>query len=744
MRYIPSYLSSSVVSALGWTLLHAIWQGFALVLPVAIVLHLLRNRSSELRYRVSVLTLLTQLLLSVATFVWCYQPSTGSPVHALPILSSEFDKTTPADWQAVTHTLLWYQRMQQFLEVHLSEFVLLYLIGVALFGVRLAGGWVYLQRLSQTATQPSAAVWTNLAEKLQVVLSTRTVVQIRESARIAAPMIIGVLKPVLLVPVGLATHLSVRELEAVLAHELAHVKRHDYLVNLLQSVTEVLYFFHPALWWLSARVREEREHCCDDLAVQVCGGDGRVLAQALARVEELRLTHIAQTPALAMGFASKRQHLLHRVRRMLGVPTRPFVSNSSLAGLTLATILLMSISVYGMHNQQPKPDKKRPNKVIYELGRKDAEFSVSDNKTIDYVIWKGKKLPAKRIAGLQKQFDQVMSGQLSLDEVKQPDRDILLAVIETNNSYTDAATKDIPAIDYNNIVASALASVPFSPDGTVEGLAKVDYGTIIRDAMESVAQVMLSSRDSLRRLRTYNQMQFDSLTWLTTQRVDSLSKLMAQRTLQVQKIQLQLEKARFPVEKLQRSQEVLNWRKDKLLEQRDALLEKHERLLQNSGKQKLSTVEIEKQVAALEPEIRKLESSMEELNQQFERINAQQEEAKAPINKLEKETQQLEEQVDQLSGQLEKQGAALERMVPDLPSLPDLDEDVNLKGTARLNRLPAPVRPPRPANAPNRPSFSVRPVIAPSHPARPALKPRPVLKPAPAPKIDVPTPPAKP
>ena len=735
MSYFRSYLSGPVADALGWTLLHAIWQGFALVLPAALVLHFLQNRSSALRYRVSVLTLLTQVLLSAATFAWYYQPALPpfTPVSSTTLLNN----TASINWQTVSQTIPWHQQLQQFLETHLSQFVLIYLIGVVLFGLRLAGGWVYLQRLSQTATQPTTAVWAHLIDKLQVALSTRTVVQIRESVQIATPMIIGVLKPILLVPIGLATHLSVRELEAVLAHELAHVKRHDYAVNLLQSVTEMLYFFHPALWWLSARVREEREHCCDDLAVQVCGGDGRILAQALAHVEELRLTQTSLMPALAMGFASNRQHLLHRVRRMLGVPTRPFVSTGSLAGLTLATILFMSISVYGVQKQhQPKPGKKRPAKVVFESGRRDAEFSISDGKTLDYVIWKGKKLPAKRIAGLQHQFDKVMSGQLSLDEVKQPDRDILLAVIETNNSYTDAVAKEIPAIDYNQIVASALTNIPLSPDGTVEGLAKVDYGSIIRDAMESVAQVMPSSLDSSRKLRTYNQLQFDSLTLLITQRVDSLSRLMAQRSVQAQKIQLQLEQSRFPIEKLQRSQEVLNWRKDKLMAQRDGLLEKHERFLRNAGKQKLSTAEIEKQVAALEPEIQKLEGSMEELNQQFERINAQQEEAKAPINQLEREAQQLEQQVDELSDQLEKQGAALERMVPDVP---DLDEDVHLEGAARLNRLPAPARPPRPARAVTPAKFVTAP-----RPVRSAVKARALPIPARVPKLDPPAPPAKP
>ncbi|AKD57859.1 M56 family metallopeptidase [Spirosoma radiotolerans] len=482
-----NFLSSPVADALGWTLLHAVWQGFALVLPAAVALHLLRSRSSALRYRIGTFTLLSQLLVSTATFIWCYTPV--ATIHSSTSVMMTV-QALPVRWQSVAQTLPWHQQMQLFLANHLGQFVLMYLIGVALFGLRLAGGWLYLQRLTQTATQPAASICLQLANRIRSTLAIKIVVQVRESARTTVPMVVGVLKPVLLLPVGLVTNLTSREIEAVLAHELAHIKRHDYAVNLLQSVVEVLYFFHPALWWLSARVREEREHCCDDLAVQACGGDGRILAQALAHVEELRLTPAPSAPALAMALTTNRQQLLHRVQRMLGVPTRPFVSNGSLAGLTLATILLMSISVYAMQKQnQPKPTKSSsPSTRRHKTGN-GSEFSMIDNKKVDYIIWKGQKLPASRIARLQKQFDLVMSGQLSLDAVKQPDRDILLTIIETNQGHQEgmeALAEGLSHIDYSNIVASALKNVPLSPDGTVEGLAKVDYDSIINNAFASL------------------------------------------------------------------------------------------------------------------------------------------------------------------------------------------------------------------------------------------------------------------
>ena len=744
MNYIDFYLSTPIADALGWTLLHAVWQGFALVLPTAVVLHLLRNRSSALRYRVGVLTLLTQVVLSTATFVWYYQPvANHSPLA--PGTTARY--AMAIRWETVAQTIPWHQQMQLFLENHLSQFVLIYLIGVGLFGLRLAGGWLYLQRLTQTANEPANAIWMQLTDRLRSALLIRGVVQVRESVRIAMPMVVGVLKPVLLLPVGLITHLSTREIEAVLAHELAHIKRHDYAVNLLQSVVEVLYFFHPALWWLSARVREEREHCCDDLAVAACGGDGRILAQALARVEELRLTHMEQTPALAMAFASKRQHLLHRVRRMLGVPTRPFVSNGSLAGLTLATLLLMSVSVYAVQQQEtPKPKQPKPQPTRRHKVDNRSEYGMIDNKKVSYVIWKGQKLPASRVASLQRQLDQVQAGQLNLDTVKQPDRDILLTIIEKNNAFDNGMSElanGLAHINYDNIVASALKSVPANSvnvDEILKEMGKIDYDGITQNALASIDtninQIVKEVSPGVfvheyggadrERQRAYHQRQ-----------MDSLSQLLAQRSQQMQAIHLQMEKFRFPIDEINRTIEVLNWRKDKLMEQRDALIEKHQRLLHNDGKQKLSQADVEKQVAALEPEIKKLESNMEALNKQFELSNAKQDELKQPMEKLEKDAEKLEEEVDKLSDEIGKHGDGIARMIPTDPNV-ILNGMIGNRVIARPARPPRLPRAPRPAIAPNltvaHPPVPPAPVRVNVNSVRPVI-PTPKIAPTPRPAV---------
>ncbi|WP_185155624.1 M56 family metallopeptidase [Rudanella paleaurantiibacter] len=337
-----NWLNSPVAEALGWTLLHALWQGFALVLPVAVCFYLMRRSRAVLRYRLGMLALLAQLLASAITFGLYYEPNTAPNLllsnAALAWWAQSPVLTRPTGLAA----------LQLFLSAHLAQVVGLWLVGVGVFGLRLVGGWVYVQRLRKAATLPVPALLGQTMDKLTQRLAVQA--RLRVSAQVSSPVVVGLFKPVVLWPVGLLSGLSVADVEAILAHELAHIRRYDYGLNMVQSVVEILYFFHPALWWLSARVREEREHCCDDVAVAVVG-DARILARALARVEEWQRAG-AETPTLVMAFAGGRQQLLQRVRRMLGVPTQPLVSNSQLAVLTLITLLSVSVSVYAVQQKE--------------------------------------------------------------------------------------------------------------------------------------------------------------------------------------------------------------------------------------------------------------------------------------------------------------------------------------------------------------------------------------------------------
>ena len=167
-----------------------------------------------------------------------------------------------------------------------------WLVGVSLLLGRMAGGWWYVRRLHHLAMKMHASPWQAPCRRIAYRLGLPAAAHVVESALVEVPTVVGWLRPAILLPMAAMAALSPAQIEAVLAHELAHIRRHDYAVNLLQTIAETVLFYHPAVWWLSARVRTEREHCCDEVAVRdfrrrrrVCAGTrgARGLAYVVSR-----------------------------------------------------------------------------------------------------------------------------------------------------------------------------------------------------------------------------------------------------------------------------------------------------------------------------------------------------------------------------------------------------------------------------------------------------------------------------
>jgi TonB family protein len=325
-----------LVHALGWTLLHLCWQGMLVAVVLWCVLGVLGGRSSRARYTASCLALGMMVVLPLATFAHL----ASAEYRLRAALDSSVDVTEPGivvQVGAGEMSVPWSVRIVAVLDQALPWVLMAWFAGVILFVVRLNVGLMVARRMRSVATTAPPAELQQVFEAMRRRLGVERAVRLMHSALVQAPTVIGWLRPVVLVPASCLTGLSTMQIEAILAHELAHIRRHDYLVSVLQSVIETLLFYHPAVWWVSRQVRRERECCCDEMAVAV-GGDRLAYARALSVLEERR----ACMPELVLG--ANGGVLTMRIRRLLGCGGAS-ISSQLAAGMVLA-IFLMAAGSY--------------------------------------------------------------------------------------------------------------------------------------------------------------------------------------------------------------------------------------------------------------------------------------------------------------------------------------------------------------------------------------------------------------
>jgi beta-lactamase regulating signal transducer with metallopeptidase domain len=261
-------------------------------------------------------------------------PPSATPLPVTPTVTPPEPSAAPISAPAAVTP--WPQRAARWLEPHLPWLVGVWLVGMFALSLWRLGGWIAVQRLRVIGTRPLGADVQAMLRRLADRLRLRRVIAIMQSAVVQTPIVTGWLRPVVLLPVSAVTGLTPAQLEAILAHELAHIRRHDYLVNLLQSLVETVLFYHPAVWWASGRMRAERERCCDDMAVALCG-DHIGYAEALAAVVAARMP----MPALAAGSLGGRD-LLDRIGRILGLPTH-VSARSTLVSAVLSFALVIAV-----------------------------------------------------------------------------------------------------------------------------------------------------------------------------------------------------------------------------------------------------------------------------------------------------------------------------------------------------------------------------------------------------------------
>lgn len=354
------WLSEATLRLLALSLLHFLWQGAALAALAYVAM--LVCRSAATRYAIGVAALGLMLAAPMATFLVfrsqdaetvSSSPSAGNAV--IPTAKTQTANGLPVLKVAVN------RKNRGAAPTYFPWLVELWFVGVVLLSLRSAGGILLIERLRSKETTPVTEELLALCLALQRRMGLTRVVRYCESLHLDAPAVAGWVRPVVLLPIRVVTGLTDAQLEAVIAHELAHIRRYDALVNLFQVGVETLLFYHPAVWWLGKRVRVEREHCCDDQAVALCGSPV-TYAYALTRMAESKAA-----PQLVM--AVNRSPLVARVARLLGANAVAEVRGASLSAgvLCLSAALLAGSALLGSvrHTQAAQtPDPALARKAI--------------------------------------------------------------------------------------------------------------------------------------------------------------------------------------------------------------------------------------------------------------------------------------------------------------------------------------------------------------------------------------------
>jgi uncharacterized protein (TIGR03435 family) len=300
----------------GWVLVHFVWQGTVIALAAALVLRTCRHQSASMRYVLACGALVAMLVSVTITgaltsaagpsreaanpnLVTVHQRMISTTDVLLPITIDDGPAAPARSTAARVDALL-------------PWIVSAWLAGVLLLLARVFAGWWRVRRLHRIARVSISSSWQAIGNRIASNLGIASMIHVVELPHVDVPLVVGCLRPIVVLPIAAMSQLNAAQVEAILAHELAHVRRHDYIVNLMQTLAETLLFYHPAVWWLSARIRDEREHCCDDVAVAVCG-DAAGYAAALTELEAWR----SGAPSLAA--AATGGSLLNRVRRILRV-----------------------------------------------------------------------------------------------------------------------------------------------------------------------------------------------------------------------------------------------------------------------------------------------------------------------------------------------------------------------------------------------------------------------------------------
>ena len=475
MQFVSKLFSAEFVEALGWTLLHSLWQGAIVAVILGFIMLLMKKNSAQIKYLVSYFSLLIIVGWSVNTFVHSYRYAQEKAqikneiLHNPDYIRSVLQKNT-TETETVTQAAeikkheINYLKIRSFFQRNFSIIVAIWFIGLVLLAIRMITGFLYTRKLKRhRLVELEAKILGTIAEYANR-LNIRRKVEAFLSPLVKTPVTFGTFKPLILFPIATFTGLSTKDVEAIIAHELAHIVRHDYLFNIFQSIIETLFFYHPAVWMISRQIRNERENSCDNIAINITG-DKNAYIKSLAKVQISQMEH----EHLAMAFAASKGGILQRIKRIQTQVAMNTNFTEKLIAIFVVAIGLTLVS-FTMSDEQFTTDQNSGQNENYMLSKPDTTLMGELNQVkidslkneINARIAKG-EIPEESMDELEKVLEVAMSeandtlSAQMMFEIQKTMSEFDIAGI-LNNAFK-TASEELSKVNFDSIRAEVRADI---------------------------------------------------------------------------------------------------------------------------------------------------------------------------------------------------------------------------------------------------------------------------------------------
>jgi bla regulator protein BlaR1 len=480
MNILAAIFSAELTEALGWMLIHSLWQGAIIAILLFLVLYFIRKKSAQIKYFLSFVALVGIMVWAGITFFNAYQYASekqelktqllNNPDYLKNILSMDNAHSNTKSNQHASVINPNTIKFRAFFQRNFNIICLIWFVGMSFMMVRFTGGLIYTHRLRTQKLSPISNEWEEIVKNLVHKLGIKRKVEVFFSPLTRVPVTLGAIKPVVLFPISALTGLTPKEFEAVIAHELAHIMRNDYLFNILQSMIEMLFFYHPAIWIISAQVRAERENSCDNIAVDATGNKIEYIKTLAAM--QIKQTEHAQ---FAMAFSAKRGSVLQRIKRLQKEKT---MKTNFIEGLIAAGIIAGGLMLASFTSNNPTHSLVQVNDSITQQNtnqNRDSLMNVAVKNT----------------------------GKLQPEQQETIEKAIEIAMSETNSQFSSQMmqeiNKSINGINLNGIINVAMQEAAKAMKEASKEIEKEGINEEMKEAAREIQEARKEMEVEMRR-----------------------------------------------------------------------------------------------------------------------------------------------------------------------------------------------------------------------------------------------------